>query len=300
MKSVSCRYFLLAVLASFLSWAFVSAYAQAHVLTVKPETRERKIGPYDVNVLQGGPGLTKAVPPGSEVLTATGASTLSTWVFFDQRVPQTTLIAGLGDPSHQDSRFLGLREHRPLLRFGKGHEIAGHSPLTTPGWHLLSATFGPQGVHLYADGVEVAESPQIRGRVDAELMIAPTEDLSAEGFHHFGGIAAQVIVEPEEVAGETIRKMASLPPDIALLRLEEASQPWPVQVREQVGYLAPQDPALMPRSRAKFGKPVALPLQALSTTALTPLDDHTWVVNHNWMLAAAPDEPSDGPALSQG
>ena len=291
--------FLVTLVASSIFAFEPSLDAQAHVFTVKPETQERIVGPFDVNVLQGGPGLTKALPAGSEVLTATSVSTLLAWVLLDRRVPDTTLVAGLGDPSHEDSRFLGLRERRPLLRLGKGRELIATKPLTGDGWHLLVATFDQEGPRLYADGAEVAKGLQTMGPVDAELMIAPATNLAGEGFLHFGGEVAQVTVTPDELSRDAIRAKAAALPEASLLRFEEASQPWPIQVREQAGYLAPQDPALMPHSRAELGKPVALPLPPLSPTALTAHDDHSWVVSHNWMLTTAPVEPLDGGALSQ-
>ena len=273
--------------------------AQAHVLTVKPEIQERIVGPYDVHVLQGGPGLTKAIPPDSEVLGAESFSTLSMWVLFDRKVPGTTLIAGLGDPTHEDSRFLGLRDMQPLLRLGRGRELAAIRPLTGAGWHLLTATFGPGGAYLYSDGIQVAEGLQTLGRVEPELVIAPVALLPGEPFVHFGGVVAQVTVEPKELNRDVIHAMAARPPDTAFLRIEEASQPWPVQVREQAGYLAPQDPALMPHSRTGFGKPVATPLPPLSPTSLVPRDGHAWTVGNNWMLTTAPEKPFDGALLSK-
>lgn len=299
MNTLIRRCFVGAVVVSALCLLGPRLHAQAHVLTVRPETRERPLGPYNVHILQGGPGLTKAVPAGSEVLAATSVSTVSVWVLLDAKVPGTTLVAGVGDPGQEDSRFIGLRDRRPLLRLGEGREVAAAKALSGSGWHLLTATFGPTGAHLYADDREVAASASAMGRVDAKLMIAPTTDLSSEGFVHFGGVLAQVEIDPEELGRDAIQARAALPPDVALLRLEEASQPWPVQVREQAGYLAPQDPALMPHSRAALGKAVALPLPPLSASALGSGDDHAWVVSHNWMLSDVRGETLDGAALSQ-
>ena len=86
--------------------------AQAHILTVEPIVQERIVGPYDVHVLQGGAGLTKAIPAASQVLTASGPATLSAWVLIDPATPATTLLFGLGDPKHEDSRLLGLEDRR--------------------------------------------------------------------------------------------------------------------------------------------------------------------------------------------
>ncbi len=185
-----------------------------------------------------------------------------------------------------------------MVRFGKGRILAGSRPIDANGWHLLSATFG-SGVHLFLDGVEVAHGEGTMARVDPVLTFAPEGMLPGEPFAHFGGLIAAATVTPEELSGAAIRAQAGAPPEAAFLRVEEASQPWPVQVRAQAGYLAPQDPALMPHSRAPLGKPVAKPLPPPSATALTERGEGAWTVSHNWMLSAEPGSRLEGAALSK-
>ncbi len=283
---------------------FQRASAQAHVLTVDPEIEERVLGPYDVHVLAGGKALTRAVPATSRVLKANGPGTLSVWVLMNQDTPTTTLIAGIGTPEHQDSRFLGLRDGHPILRFGKSHELAAPKPIPAIGWHLLAATFDATGTHLFADGAEVATGLPSLARLDPVLTIAPAETLPGESFTHFGGIAAQVTLSPQVLSPAALKALAATPPDPTFLHLEEASQPWPVQTRQQAGYLAPQDPALMPHGRDPLGKPVTLPLPPLSATALTPRepgsrDSMSWTLAHNWFLTTSPATPLEGAQLSQ-
>ena len=276
-----------------------SAKGQAQVLPVKPEVQERIVGPYDVHVLEGGKGLTKPIPPASRVLEASGSSTLSAWVLLEQNTPRTALIAGIGDPQKQDSRFLGLSDLHPVLRFGKDRELIASKALSSNGWHLLSATFDGTYTRLYIDGVEVAAASPILAQLDPVLTIAPAEELQGETFTHFGGLIAQVTLTPSVLPATALHALAAAPPDPAFLRLEEASQPWPIQVREQAGYLAPQDPALMPHSRAPLGKPVAHPVPPLSANALTPRDPGSWTISQNWMLTTATQETPDGATLSQ-
>jgi hypothetical protein len=278
------------------------AHAQAHVLTVPQEIEERVLGPYDAHILAGGKALTKAVPPASHVLQADGPGTLSVWVLIDQDTPTTTLIAGIGTPDHEDSRFLGLRDGHPILRFGRSRELAASTPISTPGWHLLAATFDATGSHLFAEGAEVATGLPSLARLDPFLTIAPAEPLPGESFTHFGGIAAQVTLSPQVLPPAELKRLAATPPDPTLLHLEEASQPWPIQTRQQAGYLAPQDPALLPHSRAPLGKPVAAPLPALSPNALVPRDSvsggsTSWTLANNWFLAVDPPNFSEASTL---
>ncbi len=274
------------------------AQAQASSLPIPAQAQERVVGPYDVHVLQGGPGLSKVVPATSKALEANGQYTLSAWLQMADVVPATTLIAGVGDPLSEDSRYLGLREGRPILRFGKGQELADGRSLPATGWHLLAATFDGTRAFLYVDGVEVASAAAPLARVLPVLDIAPAKLPRDEGFLHLGGMLSGVTFAPAYTAPDALRRAAAMVPREAFLRPEEASQPWPVQVRAQAGYLAPQDPALLPQSRAPFAKPVAKPLPPLAASALAQQDEHTWTIGSNWMLAAASEVTAGGATLS--
>lgn len=71
---------------------------------------------------------------------------------------------------------------------------------------------------------------------------------------------------------------------------------WPVQVRQSLGQVAPQDPATLPRSRAPLSKPVAKP--APGGPALTQRSPGLWTVA-GWRLAEAPDVKADGATVSR-
>ena len=293
---------LLLAVAAIVYTAFTPMQRQAHGQASPPAVpavvEERVVGPYDVHVLQGGPGLTKAVPATSRALTAEGRYTLSAWVQMSDVVPPSTLVAGVGDPLAEDSRYLGLRDRKPMLRLGEGRELVASKPLPPAGWHLLAAVSDGSRVSLYADGLEVASGTATLARVKPELIIAPAELPSRDGLLHFGGLVAQLTFAPAAASPEALRRAATSVPAVDSLRLEEASQPWPVQTRAQAGYLAPQDPALMPESRAPLGKPLAKPLPPLAASALTKSGEHDWVVSSNWMLAAAPKVAMNGATLS--
>ena len=276
-----------------------NAHPQGPTLTIPTIIAERVVGPYDVHVLQGGSGLTKVVPPTSHTLEADGVYTFSAWVQMSDLVPATTLIAGVGDPEAENSRYLGLRGGRPIVRFGRGQELAGPAPLPTTGWHHLAVTFDGTRAHLFADGVEVASGAPPLARVKPMIVIAPAPaTLAEEGFQHPGGLVAGVTLSPSALTPELLKRAAAVAPAEAGLRLEEASKPWPVQTRGQAGYLAPQDPELMPQSRVPLPRGVAKPLPPLAASALVQQDEHTWVLAHNWWLTPAPAVAGDGATLS--
>ena len=251
-----------------------------------------------------------AVPSSSTMLWANGVSTLLTWVKLDASTPATTLLVGVGDPSTEQSRFLGLAERKPIFRMGRGNEIAATVSLTGPGWHLLAAVLTGTEVQLYADGTMVAHGPMMLAAVAPELRLAPVfaslisapdgdhPHLYELPFEHFGGTLAGVELLPEALDTAAIHALVAQPPDESLLPFEENSPPWFVQLSAHAGYAQPQDPSTMPHSRAPFAKPVAQPLPPLSPTGLTPLDDVVWALRTNWYLTPAPRVKAEGATLS--
>ncbi|MGB8477664.1 MAG: hypothetical protein WCE63_02335 [Acidobacteriaceae bacterium] len=105
-------------------------------LTVLPQNYE----PYSGHFLGGGIGLTKPLPAADPVLKANVAWTLSAWVEFSSAPTGAMLIAGVGDPRDQDSRFFAVENGLPELRVGRGHFLRSTSPLDPSAWHLLTAT----------------------------------------------------------------------------------------------------------------------------------------------------------------
>ena len=264
---------------------------------------ERVVGPYDVHVLAGGPALTKPVPAGSHVLTAGGAYTLSLRVHTDG-LPPSVLLAGVGDPQAENSHFLGISKGRAMLRYGAGNALVANSPLPRDGWHLLTATCDGIECHLYVDAAEVAHSQLASSSVAPQLVMAPVLKPGAAGSDrefpvHFGGDLVGVTLLPTFSSPEDVRQVAKMMPDPALLRFEQASQPWPVQTRGQAGYNAPQDPSLMPHGRAPLGKGVAKPLPPLASSPLISRGTaNEWILRANWMLAAAPDVAAEPQAIA--
>ena len=279
-------------------------------------------GPYNVKVLPGGVGLTKPLVDNDSVATALSAWTLSGWV--NSTTPAATqLIAGIGEASDQDSRYLGTLDGKLMLRMGDQNLLLSQAPLQPDAWHFVAATFDGTRTSLYLDGKRVAQSAAgpagvVMGRVRPLLefapafpnRVAPTVQLgsaypqsygpSQDSFpdlyfppnplgpaaKHFGGTLAGFKLSRTALSEDELSKLQSAPPAFAALTFEEASKPWPFQTRNQAGYRAPQDPSTLPHSAAPFSAPVSVP--ASSTTKLEPAGDHAWLVRGGWMLAASP------------
>ncbi len=271
-----------------------------------PIIEERPVGPYDVHVLAGGPALQRPIPAASRVLTASSGYTLSLWVKMSTDVPQTTLLAGIGTPAAENSRYLGLLQGKPVLRYGADNLLTATALLPATGWHFLAATSDGSTEVLYVDGVETARGQLASAEVAPTLTIAPAFSRTATqtgkltgmpGAEHFSGDIAAVLLLPDAVSPATLRDAAQHPPQPAMLHWLDASLSWPVQTRGQAGMLELQDPSLLPVGRAPLGKGVAKPPPAPGSS-LQPVGQDAWLLRRNWRLAAAPEVNADGAQLS--
>jgi hypothetical protein len=268
----------------------------------QPTPLPSSYGPYNGLFRPGGAGLNKPAEPTDPIFQATSPWSLYCW-FHSQEVhrqksePVFTLLAGVGSPADEYSRYLGIRDDKLLFRMGEDNSLIATAPLSAGEWHFVAATFDGVQVRLYGDGKEVARGKLALGRVSSEIRMAP-EDLPSKGAQHFGGRIAALTLLGKTLTDAEIRQLAVQAPNSSLLEFEEGSKPWPIQTREQAGYRAPQDASSLPRSAAPFSPAIAQPFP-LSRTILQPRGDNQWALEGGWKLAPAPKVGVDGAALSQ-
>ncbi|TCK75316.1 glycosyl hydrolase 2 galactose-binding domain-containing protein [Acidipila rosea] len=258
----------------------------------------QRYGPYNAHILVGGRGLTKTLPAKDPILNPTTPWTLSAWIEFAPISPSSALIAGVGDPSAEDSRFFALVEGRPAFRAGKADLLLSAAPFSTKGWHFLAATFDGSTTHFYVDGVEQASGALRTAAIAPELVMAPVEASCAKlPCPHFGGRIAQFTLARGVSSPDQIAALAHEKPDPELIEFEEGSKPWAVQVVQYTGNTAPQEPWTMPQRNAPFSKPLAAALPPAQTTlaADAPGD---WVLRGGWKLAEAPKVSATPEAVS--
>ena len=271
-----------------------------------PEPAKESFGPYNGRFLYGGRGLERRLPEKTGILEADIPWTMSLWFeAASADAPASALLAGIGDPAAESSRFLALVEGRPALRFGENNQMVGAVTIPKTGWHHIAASFDGQHQHLFADGVEVASGDLALGRVSPQVALAPLPESYApgkphpevvgagptiQGFAHFGGLIAGFELMPGALTPKEIGKRFGLKPDLNRIEYEftEGSPAWPTQTRAPSGYLEPQDPSLMPHSRATFSKPVAKPLGPARET-LENEGESRWKLAANWRLIPAPE-----------
>ena len=295
--------FLIGALFVFLAWSS-SALAQA--------VPAEDYGPYNAIFLTDGPGLSKPLaapspldsrtaglldrlglnrePDRDVLLEGRSPWTLAFWFRASEPLQGTLLVAGIGDASAEDARFIGVADNHLALWLGRGsgsaRMLAAETALSGAEWHLAVATGDGEKITLYADGKQVLTTTFAQGQVAGRVEMAPSpvEGLASR---HFGGQICGLRVYRLALTGAQVGALAAVPPDFALPTYEEASRHWAVQTSAQAGYSVPQDPSTLPHGKGGVQKPVAKALRAADLrTELA--GENPWTITGGWKLAAAP------------
>ncbi len=276
--------------------------AQMPAQIAAPELASESYGPYNGRFLFAGRGLAEPLPAGVPLLKADAPWTMSVWFREEVGAPANMLLAGVGDPAEESSRVLALVDGKPALRFGAGNQLVAAATIAKSGWHQMAATCDGRRQHLFADGVEVAAGELALGQVSAQVVLGPVPESTVPhygpgseaprrpiaGFEHFGGLIAGFEVTPGALTPKEVRERFGRRPDFALLAYTEGSPAWPTQKRAPSGYFEPQDPSLLPHSKAAFSKAVAKPLPPARAT-LESTGESRWTLAANWRLMPAPE-----------
>jgi hypothetical protein len=278
-----------------LFWLFASAvsgYSQTAVTNDPP-----LYGPFNATILPDGDGLKKPLEKGDSVLRADTPWSIYVWVKVAEPLNVPVLVAGLGDPEEEFSRYLALDGEHAILWMGKDNSISGPASLLPGKWHFIAATFDGEQFRLYSDGVQVASGKLDIGGVSPEVQMAPAF-FPDSTWRHFGGMIASLTLQRRALSDAEVKELFQKPEDFSLMEFEEGSKPWPVETRAQAGYRAPQDPATMPRSKAPFSPPVAKPLPTAQPSLQSNGKDQ-WTLAAGWRMTPAPKVSADGAAISQ-
>ena len=254
-------------------------------------------GPFNAELVSSADGLKKPLKKDDSVLRADSPWSLYAWVRPAEASKGRSLVAGMGDPAEEYSRYLAFDSGHAILWMGKDNSLSGSAILVPAKWHFLTATFDGEEFQLYSDGIEVAHGKLDLGSVSAELQMAPVF-LPESNWQHFGGTVASLTLLRRALNADEVNKLFQRPEDFALIEFEEGAKPWPVETRGQAGYRAPQDPETMPRSRAAFSRPIAAPLPA-AQPSLEANGMDQWTLANGWSMIPAPKASADGAAISQ-
>ncbi|MGB9146828.1 MAG: sugar-binding domain-containing protein, partial [Acidobacteriaceae bacterium] len=115
---------------------------------------------------------------------------------------------------------------------------------------------------------------------------------------HFGGRIAALDIYREPLSNAQIKAIFAARPNFSFPVYEQASPHWGVQTQAQAGLSEPQNPNTLPRSKAPFQKPVALPLTAAERETKL-VGENPWTIRGGWRLAAAPEVEATGEEISK-
>lgn len=254
-------------------------------------------GPFNAAFLSDGDGLKKPLRKDDSVLRADLPWSLYGWVKPSEAMQTPALVAGVGDPADEFSRYFAVDGEHAILWMGNDNSISGPASLVRDKWHFLAAIFDGEKFLLYSDGIEVASGKLDWGSVSPVLQMAPTF-FPTPNWRHFGGSVAALTLVRRALRADEVRQLFQTHEDFSLLEFEAASKPWPVETRGQAGYRAPQDPATMPRSRAPFSRPTVAPLPVTQPSLHADGRDQ-WTLASGWSMTPAPRVTVDGAAISQ-
>jgi len=254
-----------------------------------PSFRTSVYGPYHAEFIAGGSALAKPLAgfDGNATLEPGAAFTLSGWVHVDECPGRRCLLFGIGTPGGGGA-YVGLTDS--MLAFWTGDEsvVTSHTAVADGGeWRFIALTFDGSTARLYADGTEVASHEVHTAAIKPVLQLAPRRLLAADD-RPFAGRLATVLVAGSALDAMQIRTAAGQRPAFELINFEAGSPGWSVQTRQMVGQTAPQDAWTLPKSRAPFSAPAAVPVSHNDEPTLKPLDADTYLIG-DWRLRPAPD-----------
>ena len=281
------------IIAALLAWLAPAAMLALSEPACAQSPGAPSLGPYTVGFLQGGVGLSRALPA-SPLLAADAPWSVSFWIRPDF-ADQTATLMRLESPGAATGRALLLDHGRVTLQIGSavlGAQIA----LAPASWTLVCASFEKGRARLYIDGHEVGSGPVSLSPESApRITLAPVEG-EATNPRHFGGGLVALQLWDKPLTADAVLGLAQARPDFSLVALQIAGLGWPLQKSAIIGLTEPQDAWTLPRSRAPFQKPAAKPLT--EQAPLVPAEDGGLALRR-WRLCAASKVTVSGQVLSR-
>jgi hypothetical protein len=284
-----------AVVTMVMAALFLAGRAQGQIYI--PTNDPPYYGAYNGVFLAGGDELKKHLVKNDTVLRADSPWSLYAWIRMAEAPKGAVLIAGVGDPGEEYSRYLGVDGEKLFYWGGKDATFSGTAGLALGKWQFVAATFDGLEVQIYANGVRVAGDKLDAGRVSPLLVMAPAQFPTQEN-RHFSGKISGLTVLRSALTGEELKELYAKPENFATAVYEEGSKPWPVQTQAQAGYRAPQDPDTMPKSNAAFSRPEKK-AGTESKSGIETKSSNEWMISGRWKLRPAPEISASGDAISQ-
>ena len=251
------------------------------------------IGPYNAAFLPGSDAI-EHVAQGyttEEALPEASQWTLHAWVRPTRVTEGRAAIGSLGKSDSDGAWTVAMDGGRPVF-LAAGTVVASKRSIAAGRWHLVAVTSDAGRLRLYVDGRLTGSG---RAKLTAPLATIVLGSRQPAG-PAFAGQIADFTYRPSRLTEAEIQALHRKAPDEALVRFEDASPSWPLQIKTQYGLTAPQPAWELPVSKAPFSHAVAKP--ASSRPALEPESDGRYAVN-GWRLIEAPRVTADGAAISR-
>lgn len=222
--------------------------------------------------------------------------TLKGWVKLDARPGGPRNVIALVDDKGVERLTVGVIDDRICAEAG-GARIVSAAKGRAGEWQLVTVVWQAGKLSLTVGSAPPVQMSVSASSPAATLVLAPR----SAGREPFRGAIASLTLwqgHPDKAA-----RMVWTTPDERLLQFESASPAWPLQVKQQMGMTAPQDPATLPVSRAPGtvrtdGATSAVAKPPVPTPPLASAGDNRWLVGA-WRLAAAPDVMAAPAAIAQ-
>ncbi|HEX3866153.1 MAG TPA: LamG-like jellyroll fold domain-containing protein, partial [Gemmatimonadaceae bacterium] len=252
-------------------------------------------GPYNVEFLEGGIGLSRALSADATPLGAGAPWSMSGWARIGRCQSGDVILAGIGDTAHGEWRGIVLADGALSLIVGPSTTVHATTVLDEDRWYAIAAVFDGAVAHLYLDGREIAAHTAATLRVPGRIELAPAA-AALGGRPHFGGSLAQWTLQPTALSAAAVESLARARPDFSLITFDSVGVGWPWQEHAWRGLQEPQDAWTLPRAKSPPGAPVAEPV--VESNALEPRAPGLWTLEA-WRLRAAPGLDAGGARLSQ-
>ncbi|MDP9083168.1 MAG: glycoside hydrolase family 2 [Pseudomonadota bacterium] len=250
-------------------------------------------GPYNEEILEGGIGIARPLPPGWPALAANAPWSLHGWLRMSRVIRGSLILAAIGDSASGIWHGLAISDGRLRLVLDPSNSARGDTVLEAARWYAVAASYDGTSGRLFLDGRQIASVAAATAPVAARLELAPAAALSgAAPGPHFGGSLAAFSISPEVLTPATIAAMTAMPPNFSLTTFNTVGAGWPLQERAWRGLQEPQDSWTLPRSNATPQAAVAQPPSKFAE--LESSGTGRWLL-HRWRLRAAPglDAPAE-------
>jgi len=251
------------------------------------------LGPFNAEFPAGGDGLNWPLPglPVDTPLPAGEPWTVAGWISPSEPIAGATIVGGVGSPT-TGGRFLTLTADG----VGAWTGVAAFSVKASVGvnrWRFVAAASHDGQVDIYLDGQKIGGGAIDDSAAKPRAVLAPR---GVSGFAPYAGRIAGFTVWRRALSAGEVAALSVETPNAALIAFDTGSPHWPVQTRQMIGQVAPQDAWTLPFGSATPSKSTIKP--PYRGLALVADGANQWTLKR-WSLAAAPSVNADGATLSR-